>query len=318
MRHLVTIVLSLLVASPTFAWHDRGHRITAAIAYEQLSADTQARIADVLRQHPRFEEDFVARMPSEIGAANAEVQDRWIFEHAATWADIVRATDGPVRDQFNRTLWHFINVPIWLAPEDEELLEGRLSHNMALQFSPPLRQNLNVVQALRGNLIVWRDVNASDAEKAVALCWILHLVGDLHQPLHNVALFSAPYFPEGDRGGNSIAVDWIEGERWNLHAVWDSLPTNMDDHSPSDRTRRSIETDTVDDEAIEEWLSHHANLAARFVYTGDVKAQILDRVSNRQLPIISLSHNYVVAARSIARRQINLAGHRIAALIEQP
>ncbi|MDH3990912.1 MAG: S1/P1 nuclease, partial [Gammaproteobacteria bacterium] len=183
------------------------------------------------------------------------------------------------------------------------------------EFSPPIRQNLNIVQALRGNLQIWKSDSASEGEKAVAFCWILHLAGDLHQPLHTVALFSKEFFPKGDRGGNSIQVVW-GGETKNLHAVWDGLPTNLESLEPSARTIRSINEDVVDDAAIDEWLSHHANLARKFVYTDELKSQLLGGLKNDELPEIVLSRNYLVAAESIARRQVNLAGYRIAKLVE--
>src|SRR5687767_4356906 len=65
--------------------------------------------------------------------------------------------------------------------------------------------------------------NGSPAEKAVALCWLFHLVGDVHQPLHTVALFT-PDHPEGDRGRNLAFVRVREGGQiLNMHALWDGL-----------------------------------------------------------------------------------------------
>ena len=142
-----------------------------------------------------------------------------------------------------------------------------------------------------------------------------HLVGDLHQPLHNVALFSKAYFPGGDRGGNDIEVVWDDGTR-NLHAVWDGLPTTMANLEPTARTLLTIETDTVDDAAIDDWLSHHANLARMFVYPADLKSQLLRRLEDKQTPQVEVSREYLIRARSLARRQINLAGHRVAKLLQ--
>jgi hypothetical protein len=62
-------------------------------------------------------------------------------------------------------------------------------------------------------------------------------------------------------------------------------------------------------------MSHHANLARRFVYPPEVKEQLLSRLNADQPPLIEVSHEYLVRARSIARRQVNLAGHRIARLL---
>ena len=309
------LVLFAILAGPALAWHDTGHKATAAIAFGQLTRQRQLEIYAILRSHPRYEEDFRSQMPDEVLNGLDTEQALWMFEQASIWPDIVRNGTDDVRAGFHRSTWHYINLPVWMNEADRDRLDGKLGHNMSRTFQPPLRQNLNAVQALRGNLAVWRDDDVSDADRAVALCWILHITGDLHQPLHTVALFSRPWFPEGDRGGNSIEVEWTP-ENSNLHAVWDGLPTGMDDLRPTDRTLRSIGEDVVDDAAIDAWVEHHAKLAGRFVYTDAVRAQLANRLSAHQSPLVTLDHDYLDAARAIARRQVNLAGHRIAALIE--
>jgi hypothetical protein len=76
-----------------------------------------------------------------------------------------------------------------------------------------------------------RDTKTDDEERAVSLCWVLHLVGDIHQPLHATALIStketfAPYAPpHGDEGGNLLAIKITQDDKnaTNLHTYWDSL-----------------------------------------------------------------------------------------------
>lgn len=315
MQKYVLLILSLLPTCPAFAWHATGHKATAAIAWENLAPARRQEIVRILEAHPRFDEDFRSLMPIAIIRSGSDEQGKWLLEQASIWPDHIQTLDDEVKREYNRSRWHYINLPVWLSDADRLALEDKLEHNMATDFQPPLRQNLNAIQALRGNLAVWHGAAASDADKAVALCWIIHLAGDLHQPLHTVALFSRAYFPTGDRGGNDIEVVWGDATR-NMHAYWDGLPTDMDDLVPSARTLVSIGKDIVDDRAIDEWLRHHAYLAQKFVYTDDVRGQLLAGLSARVLPTISVSHEYLVTARSIARRQVNLAGHRIARLIE--
>lgn len=310
-----SLMIVLLGASPALAWHDVGHRATASIAFDAMTSEQNETIVAVLRAHPRFEEDFMANMPESVASESNGIQNRWLLGQASIWPDLIQTLDDDIRREYNRSRWHYINMIVYLTKEDEAAFGGKFDHNMATAFEPPLRQNLNIIQALRGNLVVWRSNAATDAEKAMALCWILHLTGDLHQPLHNVALFSKSYFPTGDRGGNSIEVVWDDGTR-NLHAVWDGLPTDMESLEPSARTLLTIETDTIDDAAIDEWLGHHAGLARLFVYPADVKEQLLERLTNNETPLIDVSREYLIRGRSIARRQVNLAGHRIAGLLD--
>lgn len=312
---LVSILAIFLGVGTAHAWHDLGHRTTAYIAFDAMSAEQQRAVVATLKAHPRFTEDFLAHMPAPISSGTDIEQGKWLLGQAAIWPDLVQTLQDDIRRQHHRGGWHYINEIVYLSADDEAAFDGKFEHNMTTTFEPPRRQNLNAVQALRGNLLTWRSDRSSDADRAVALCWILHLTGDLHQPLHNVALFSKPYFPTGDRGGNSVEVVWEDGSR-NLHAVWDGLPTNMDNLDPSARTLLTIETDTVDDAAIDEWLGHHASLARMFVYPDEVKAQLLARLTSNESPLIEVSREYLVRARSIARRQINLAGHRMAALLK--
>jgi hypothetical protein len=63
---------------------------------------------------------------------------------------------------------------------------------------------------------------ASDDVRSYDLVWILHLVGDAHQPLHAVARFTTP-IPNGDAGGNAESVIPATGETIALHAYWDRI-----------------------------------------------------------------------------------------------
>jgi hypothetical protein len=64
----------------------------------------------------------------------------------------------------------------------------------------------------------------TDEEKAIYLTWLLHLVGDIHQPLHCTAVFSEQ-FPNGDKGGNDAFIR-IRSSPVKLHAFWDGLLGN--------------------------------------------------------------------------------------------
>jgi hypothetical protein len=73
-----------------------------------------------------------------------------------------------------------------------------------------------------------RDLDVSPDAQAVAYCWLFHLAGGMQQPMHSTALF-CEYFPDCDRGGNSIRLS----RGHNLHSLWDNLlgrddrPTNV-------------------------------------------------------------------------------------------
>jgi hypothetical protein len=300
--------------SPAFAWHAAGHKMTAGIAFELLSEKRQQQAAAVLHAHPRFRQDFAAAMPQEIARGSERAKALWMFERASIWPDLVQHFGKEVGARYHRGTWHYINLPVFLSPEDETELARGLDHNVSTEFTPPLRENLNVVQALTGNLLVWRDESASAADRAVALCWILHLTADLHQPLHNVALFSREYFPQGDRGGNSIAIR-RKHDVTNLHVVWDGLPNRSDDLTPDEKTEALLSNDVARIRSIDAWAHQQHMRAMEYVYTQEVTRQLLQRISNQQDPEIELTPEYLSTARQVALPQIIIAGHRIAALI---
>lgn len=316
-RGLLTGLVVLFLACPAaYGWHAAGHKATAVIAFELLNGDQRDSIITILEQHPRFREDFAANMPPHIAKGDRATRGRWLLEQAAIWPDLVKTLDEAIQSEYSKSRWHYINMPVWLTEEDEAALTGMLSHNMETQFFPPMGPGLNVIQALRGNLAIWHDERSADADKAVALCWILHLAGDLHQPLHTVALFSRVYFSSGDRGGNSIGVTWGNGTR-NLHAVWDGLPTGMEVIAPDNGAQKLIADAPVDDDtAIDAWLRQHVDLARQFVYTDDLRAQLREKMGAGDAPTVTLSIEYLDSARSLSRKQVKLAGYRIVRLIK--
>ena len=316
MRTLAMPLFAVLLAmSPAQAWNENGHKMTAEIAFNLLSAAQQQHVAAVLGAHPRFKADFAAAMPEEITRGSATAKARWMFGHASIWSDHVAKISEVVRNRYHRGTWHYINMPVYLTGRDEAALGGKLEHNMSMRFEPPLRQDLNVVQALQGNLRVWQDADAADADKAVALCWILHLTGDLHQPLHTVALFSRTYFPGGDRGGNDIRIDNILDSN-NLHAVWDGMPDGFENLLPSVSTTKILANDVVTLDSPVAWLRRTYQLAIQYGYTPQLKNDLQLRLAKDEAATMSLSGDYRSNAGAVAREQVIIAGHRIAALLD--
>jgi hypothetical protein len=103
--------------------------------------------------------------------------------------------------------WHFINLHFWP--------DGQVSDN---QPAPE-----NVVAAIKRFSVVLGDHSKTDIERAEALRWVLHFVGDVHQPLHSCARDTNDH-PYGDKGGNDfdiIAPTGISPAPKNLHFLWD-------------------------------------------------------------------------------------------------
>jgi len=225
-RLALCILLCLTAASPALAWNWTGHRIIASIAFRQLTAEEQARIVALLKRHPRFMEDFADEMPEDVRQADGKSQHEWRFQQAAVWPDLVRS-GPPAKTAFNRSQWHYINVPHFLSDADRAALEGKLEINLALdspQEATSSTEALNIVQVIRLARRNCADENADPQTRGLWLAWLFHDVGDLHQPLHATALFSRGLFPTGDRGGNSVKTK----QSFNLHSLWDQFPGRHD------------------------------------------------------------------------------------------
>ena len=249
-------------------------------------------------------------MPSGTAGGSITDRQRWLLVQAANWPDHARRLPDSIRTDFHRGPWHYINQVVWLTDDDRAALDGTLTHNRSMRFEAPLNTSMNAVQALQGNLALFHDRSAPAADRALALCWVLHISADLHQPLHTVALFSESLFPDGDRGGNLIEVR-RKAETSNLHYVWDSLV----EEAGSIDVEQQVFRPGADRLPIEQWTVQHADLARRHVYAGEVVAQLVGIANRNKAPVISLSEEYLANARRVAERQLVLAGRRTALLL---
>lgn len=210
---LPTLTLTaLLLAAPAAAraWNKSGHMVTGAMVYRELkaadagkpvSAQAVPKVVALLKQHPWYEDDWLPRVEA-LGAADPESHDLYLFMLAARWPDDAR--DDP---DLHCELCHYINYPY--KPPGQPA---------GVQTRPPAAEN--VVSAYKRN---WEILNgtSSDAVKAMALCWLFHLAGDMHQPLHTSALFTTR-FPKGDRGGTIFFVrPTAQAQTLSLHKLWD-------------------------------------------------------------------------------------------------
>jgi hypothetical protein len=221
LARIVIVVGVVLSAAAAEAWFDSGHKITASIAYRMLSPAQQKTLVDILRQHPRFEQDFRKHIPADLPA---ELEGEWIVQQCSIWPDLARDFDGEDRKKYHRGPWHYQDLPVFLSDADKAEMESKITMNMETKVPSPIEDpdKLNALQAIVLNRSIALDPNAAAPDRAVAFCWLFHLIGDMHQPCHASAMFSRGLFPnlgEGDRGGNSVKTV----QRGNLHALWDGF-----------------------------------------------------------------------------------------------
>ena len=187
MRLIASLVLLTLclLPFPASAWNIPGHMLSGIIAYQILRQENPPTIEEVkavLEKHPWYTQQWQARL-QDVPVADHGLM---LFMQAARWADDTRIQDKPQ----NKPRWHYINFPF--KPE-------RQPANVQIRDPEPV----NILTALAENESVIK--NQKDPERrAIALAWLFHLVGDIHQPLHTAQLFTVEH-PNGDRGGMKSA-----------------------------------------------------------------------------------------------------------------
>ena len=195
-----------LMQSTAAAWFDTGHEIIASITYDELTPAARNAANDLLKQHPRYQKDLLAELPEGFDP------QRYAFMIAATWPDIVRRQNHPMHFVANHPAWHYINIPFvqpgFAGPTTQP----------AAQTAPG--EPRNILEALDKATTELGNPSAAASDRAVWLCWILHLCGDLHQPIHAINFYS-PQYPDGDQGGNLQLVLRMPNQldsQINLHA----------------------------------------------------------------------------------------------------
>ncbi len=296
----LAIAVTASTTQSAFAWNKPGHMVTGAIAYDILKHDHPEvipRVLDLLKSHPQYADVLVKR----IEAVPAENRDRYAFMIMARWADDVRD-----QRQYHHGSWHYINLSV-VAPADEQALQ------------PPTPDDDNIVAAIALNTDTIRS-DSSPADKAIALCWIAHLVGDIHQPLHAAQFFNRKQWPRGDKGGNNFYVR-VHANRAivNLHSLWDGLILGGQSYQAVSnmavelRNRPEFARDELKELPITEpatWAEESRTLAAEVAYQ---KGNLIGGNDRNNGPL--LPAGYTDAAKAAAERRIVVAGYRLAAML---
>jgi S1/P1 Nuclease len=294
---LVLLTLTLLPL-PAFAWSIPGHMLSAAIAYQVLqreSPQTIDKVKAVLEKHPWYANQWQARMQD----TPVSDRDMVLFMQAARWADELRITDR----QHHRGLWHYINWPF--KPEGQPV---------SVQIKDP--ELVNILTALAENEMVVRNENDGE-RRAIALAWLFHLVGDIHQALHTAQLFTVDY-PQGDRGGNEICVRVTQtGQPMDLHRFWDGVITSssnltrLRNEATALRNRQEFQRDQLTELAttdFKSWAKESYEIATKFAYRnggriGSPKAGAMDCAMVAAAPLLPVG--YVAACSTSLTRTEN-------------
>ncbi len=249
--------------------------VVAQIAYNHLTPSVQAKC------------DALIAVPLTYSSTQSSN-----FVTAACWAD-------DFKTQLGTATWHYIDIPF--------SLDGTSTSNF-------VGDSFDVVRAIHFCNLALGNPSTTQSNQAVFLRYLLHFVGDIHQPLHASTAISAA-FPGGDSGGNSFA---ITGAWNNLHSLWDagggfvasslSRPLSAASKTTLSNKVAQIETAypyTANPGVVAEpldWANEGWNLAQTVAYVG---------INQGDTP----STTYTNAAQQTAESRLAQAGHRLADLL---
>jgi hypothetical protein len=286
-RFLLALLLAvvLFLQKPGLCWDELGHQVVAQIAWNNLRPKVRLKALDVLSHDP-----------------NAKYHD---FIKASLYPDDIKRRDSGVPLGRQHRPWHYVNIPY--KPEEQA--------SKRLGGIPTKVSVINKIKDFTADLGAATDPVETQAEK---LCWLIHLVGDLHQPLHSVAMFNAT-FPEGDAGGNGFTITSTKvGNKSvdNLHSFWDDV-LGLKYDSDVEKIARNITTQhprsefraEIRETAPEKWAYESAEFAAKYAYNHE------GTMITKGIP--KTSSQYRENTFEAARERVALAGYRLAALLNR-
>ncbi len=197
----------------------------------------------------------------------------------AVWADDMRS--DPAWEKGDQWRWHFFSI------DDGEALETTARDPKG-----------DALLTLETSIATLRNAGASPADRAAALKWLVHLVGDIHQPLH--------IGRRADRGGNEIIVTWQGDKISNLHSVWDSEIINDSRLSFSEyaevlRKVPSAQVAEWQKATIADWLRESIALRPQVYDIGNAR----------------LGYPYTFKVLPILERRLQQAGVRLAGVLNE-
>jgi hypothetical protein len=306
---LCSALVMLTLNLPSYGWNALGHMTVAFVAYQKLTPQVRDRVYVLLRLNPFHDTKWLPMIPA---GTSEEDRRMMIFMIAATWPDQIKGdnryqsdgtqggnrppTDGTAdrnegfSDFALHKYWHFVDMPF---SQDRTPLQD-----------PPIPNAKDRITAFRAVLAS----TAADDLKSYDLAWLLHLVGDVHQPLHCTARFTKND-TDGDDGGNGVKLCKAPCKD-NLHGFLDGALGNSPkataaiaagNRLPKANARAAANLD------VEKWIDDSFKDARTMVY----KNPPIGKGSGP----FTLTKKYRTAIGSLAEKRVALAGDRLANIL---
>jgi hypothetical protein len=269
------VALTSTVVSPALAYWEFGHQTVARIAMANIKPATRAHVLALLRQSALLDTpECAASTPAE----------------AAVWPDCVKK----LGDRFKATFsWHYQDVEI-CQPFD---------------LKAACKDGNCAAAQIEKDVKLLKSGNGTTEQRLTALIFLIHLVGDIHQPLHAGE--------DHDAGGNKVSASYgiYAPQHFNLHSIWDGpLAERAITTGPSLIRRYSAaEKAPLQAGTVTDWSRQSWEIAQRDVYASVMNGQPCGPEPSH----VTMDEATIEKEVPIARLQVKRAGLRLAKLLDQ-
>ena len=270
----------MLPATPAMAWWEYGHGAVGRIAWLNVSPHTRAEVDRLLRQ---------GRL---LDTPTCPVRT---IELASYWPDCIKT----LGERFSyASSWHYQNVDI-CRPFD---------------LRAPCADGNCVSAQIERNVRILADTRVPTRERLMALAFLVHFMGDLHQPMHTG--------DHNDLGGNRVQVSYgVIAGRTNLHSIWDGYLADRGISQPPGEPAGILSQLTAEDRAvmpqgtITDWSREGWEVSREFAYGSLFQDPCADRPRDAPRPV--LTEAIVERLIPVVRRQVARGGLRLARLLDE-
>lgn len=202
----------------------------------------------------------------------------------ANWSDFIKSDTTGVWKQ--ASTWHYVNI-------DPQADFKTFEQHLKAQAAPSLYTQIKTLSAQV------KDKKTPEKDRKIALVFLIHIIGDLAQPLH--------VGRAEDLGGNKINVTYF-GDKTNLHSVWDSRLVDSQKYSYTEYSKlldikSDEEVKQIQSGTLEDWLYDSHKIANK------IYAQTADGSK--------LSYNYQYKFNATLERQLLYGGLRLAKVLNE-
>ncbi|APJ03085.1 S1/P1 nuclease [Silvanigrella aquatica] len=330
-----SLLVCSFIASSAHAFWDQSHQLIGSIASKNVSEKTNKAVERLLN------------IPLDYPGSFELSKNTNGFDTAASWADDIKSyKDQDINNDLSSC--HYIDIPFTKEKIGKKITDAEVMEKLNMIME---KNSQNSISCLKSSIKTLLVTSTSDANKAIAVRMIIHIVGDIGQPLHNASLVSKN---EADEGGNKIIIDKpvtfqninvTSSVANNLHKIWDGslgiylqFPYNNEksklgyytdeEKEATDKNAKNIfeSSDFVNlknrllndknEESIEFWSINSYKIAVKYAYS-DLVFKSLNKFDKATFSVQFKEgwKNYQSSRADIIDMQIKKSGIRLSYLL---